>query len=79
MPPVGGGRGTPARRAFDRPMAIACLVERAPCLPSRIWSISSFTNSPACVDGALPSAASSWALSSVSFSGMLRHLQYSQH
>lgn len=25
---------TPERRAFDSPMAIACLVERAPCLPS---------------------------------------------
>jgi hypothetical protein len=27
---------TPARRAFDKPMAIACSVERAPCLPSRM-------------------------------------------
>ena len=25
-----------ARRALERPMAIACLVERAPCLPSRM-------------------------------------------
>ena len=24
-----------ARRAFDSPIAIACLAERAPCLPSR--------------------------------------------
>ena len=47
---------TPARLAFERPMAIACLVERAPCLPSRMCSISSRTNSPACVDGAFPSA-----------------------
>ena len=31
----GGGKCTPARRAFDNPMAIACLDERAPCLPSR--------------------------------------------
>jgi hypothetical protein len=31
----GGGSFTPARRAFDSPMAIACFVERAPCLPSR--------------------------------------------
>jgi hypothetical protein len=31
----GGGSFTPARRAFDRAIAIACLVERAPCLPSR--------------------------------------------
>ena len=43
----GGGSGTPARRAFDRPIAIACFVERAPCLPWRTWSISSCTNSPA--------------------------------
>jgi hypothetical protein len=26
---------TPARRAFDKPIAIACFVDRAPCLPSR--------------------------------------------
>jgi hypothetical protein len=38
---------TPARRALDKPIAIACLAERAPCLPSRICSISSCTNSPA--------------------------------
>lgn len=31
----GTGRCTPARRALDKPMAIACFVERAPCLPSR--------------------------------------------
>jgi hypothetical protein len=33
-----GGRPsfTPDRRAFDNPMAIACLVERAPCFPSRM-------------------------------------------
>jgi hypothetical protein len=31
----GDGRFTPARRAFDSPMAIACFVDRAPCLPSR--------------------------------------------
>src|SRR5689334_23369049 len=45
--PGEGGRSTPARRAFDRPIAIACFVERAPCLPSRMCSISSRTNSPA--------------------------------
>jgi hypothetical protein len=33
----GGGNFTPARRAFDNPMAMACFVERAPCLPSRTW------------------------------------------
>ena len=34
---LAGGRGnfTPARRAFDSPMAMACFVERAPCFPSR--------------------------------------------
>jgi len=34
---LAGGRGslTPARRAFDSPIAMACLAERAPCLPSR--------------------------------------------
>lgn len=46
---------TPARRAFDKPMAIACLVERAPCLPSRTCSISSRTYSPACVLADFPS------------------------
>jgi hypothetical protein len=60
---------TPARRALDNPIAIACLVDFAPCFPSRTWWISSLTNSPACVDGDLPSARSRRALSSVSFSG----------
>src|SRR2546423_1404798 len=46
-PFFGGGKSTPARRAFERPIAIACLAERAPCLPSRTCSISSRTNSPA--------------------------------
>jgi hypothetical protein len=34
---LAGGRGsfTPARLAFERPIAIACFVEAAPCLPSR--------------------------------------------
>jgi hypothetical protein len=71
-PCFGGGNGTPARRALESPMAIACLVERAPCLPRRICSISSRTNSPACVMGALPSRASRRALSIVFFSGMPR-------
>src|SRR5262249_21386738 len=35
-PPRGGGSLTPARRAFDRPIAIACLADCAPCLPSRM-------------------------------------------
>jgi len=31
--PGWGGSLTPARRAFDSPMAIACFADRAPCLP----------------------------------------------
>lgn len=69
-PFFGGGRSTPARRAFDKAMAIACLVERAPCLPSRMWCISSRTNSPAWVVGDFPWRLSRRALSKVSFSGM---------
>jgi hypothetical protein len=35
--PLGGvGSFTPARRALLSPMAIACFVDRAPCLPSRM-------------------------------------------
>ena len=56
VPFFGGGSFTPARRALERPIAIACFVERAPCAPSRIKSISSRTNSPACVLGAFPHA-----------------------
>ena len=37
---------------------MACCGERAPCLPSRTCSISSCTNSPAAVDGDLPSRTS---------------------
>jgi hypothetical protein len=37
----GGGRFTPARRALASPMAMACSVERAPCFPARMCSISS--------------------------------------
>ncbi|MXV05556.1 hypothetical protein DYQ95_00100 [Xanthomonas sp. LMG 9002] len=46
---------TPARRALDRPMAIACLVDFTWVLPARTRSISSRTNSPAWVVPALPS------------------------
>jgi len=31
----GFGTFTPARRAFDRPIATACRADRAPCFPSR--------------------------------------------
>jgi hypothetical protein len=34
-PFFGGFKSTPARRAFDRPIAMACFAERAPCFPSR--------------------------------------------
>jgi hypothetical protein len=33
----GAGRFTPARLAFVSPIAIACFVDAAPCLPSRTW------------------------------------------
>ena len=69
-PFFGAGNLTPARRAFDKPMAMACFADRAPCLPSRMWWISSRTNSPACVDGDFPSALSLRARSRVFFSGM---------
>src|SRR5690606_13477747 len=69
-PPFGGGRSTPSRRAFERPIAIACFGDRAPCLPSRTWWISSRTNSPACVDADFPSAFLRRARSRVFFSGM---------
>jgi hypothetical protein len=61
----------PALRALDRPIAMACFVDRAPRLPSRIWSISSRTNSPACVLWDLPSPA--WVLPSRSARPMLKH------
>src|SRR5439155_330283 len=32
----GGFSGIPARLAFERPIAIACLVDRAPCTPRRM-------------------------------------------
>src|ERR1041384_2865347 len=68
--PFEAGRSTPARRAFESPLAIACFVDRAPCFPSRICSISSLTNSPACVLAAFPSRLSLRARSNVSFSGI---------
>jgi hypothetical protein len=70
----GGGSFTPARRASDNPIAIACFVERAPCFPSRMCSISCLTNSPACVLGDFPSRLSFRARSNVSFSGIVMFL-----
>ena len=66
----GGLRSTPARLALDSPIAIACLADFAPCLPSRMCRISSCTNSPACVDGDLPSRLSFCARLIVFFSGI---------
>lgn len=71
FPFIGAWSFTPARRAFESPMAIACFVDRAPCFPSRMWCISSRTNSPACVDGDFPSRLSFFALSMVAFSGIV--------
>ncbi len=69
-PGLGGGRGTPARRALESPMAMACLVERTPCAPRRIRSISSRTNSPAWVEADLPSRWSRRAWSMAACLGM---------
>jgi hypothetical protein len=76
VPFFGARSFTPARRAFERPMAIACFVDRAPCFPSRTCSISSRTNSPACVDGAFPRRLACSALSIVSFSGIVALLLF---
>jgi hypothetical protein len=65
-----GGILTPARRAFERPIAMACCVDRAPCFPARVWSISSRTNSPAWVEGDLPSRRSRRTRSIVARSGI---------
>src|SRR5712664_4850797 len=74
-PLAGGLSGTPALRALERPMAIACFVERAPCFPSRMCSISSRTNSPAAVVGLLPSRRSFFALWMVALSGIFAPLE----
>jgi hypothetical protein len=68
--PGAGGSFTPAFRALDRPIAIACLADLTPCFPSLTWWISSRTNSPACVDGDRPWRAFFLARSTTCFSGM---------
>jgi hypothetical protein len=70
LPFFGGASFTPARRALDKPIAMACFEDRAPCFPYRTWCISSRTYSPACVLGDLPSLLSFAARSRVCFSGM---------
>src|SRR5262245_32428927 len=60
-----------ARLALDRPMAIACLVDRAPCSPRRMCSSSARTNLPAWVLGDLPARLSCRARSRVFLSGIL--------
>jgi len=71
LPGFGGANFTPARRALESPMAMACFVERAPCFPARISSISSRTNSPACVEADFPSRSSRRARSMVCFFGII--------
>jgi hypothetical protein len=78
LPFSGTGNFTPARLAFERPMAIACLADRAPCSPLRIASISSRTNSPACVEADFPARLSRCARSMVSFFGMGTSKKFSQ-
>src|ERR1700730_15495423 len=56
----------------ESPIAMACLVLAAPCLPSRMWCISSRTNSPAWVLGDLPASLSPLARSITSRSGVRR-------
>jgi len=76
LPRFGGGNFTPARRALERPIAIACSGDRAPCSPSRMCSISSRTNSPAWVLGDLPSRSSSRARSIKSSSGITKGVSH---
>jgi hypothetical protein len=61
---------TPERRAFERPMAMACARFFAPCFPRLMWCISSRTNSPACVVFALPERLARRARRMVVLSGM---------
>jgi hypothetical protein len=61
---------TPARRAFDKPIATACLRDLTGCLPFLACSISSLTNSPAWVLGDLPSFRSWRARRIVLFDGI---------
>src|SRR5262245_28616767 len=68
-PLLGGERPTPARRAFERPIAMACCGDLAPCTPRRTLWISSRTNSPACVVGAFPARLSLLAFSMVRLPG----------
>jgi len=70
FPLAGGGSFTPARRASESPIAIACFVLRTPCSPLRTLSISARTNSPAWVLADFPARASLRARSMVLLSGM---------
>ena len=64
------GTFTPARLAFERPIATACFLERIGCFPSFARCISSLTNSPACVVGAFPSRLAFLARFTVVFEGI---------
>ncbi len=61
---------TPARRASESPIAMACRAFLAPCSPPRILSISLRTNSPACVLADLPARLSARARWMVCLSGI---------
>jgi hypothetical protein len=69
------GISTPARRASDNPIAIAWRAFFAPCAPSRIRSISRFTNSPAWVLADLPARLSARARWMVALSGIATPLR----
>src|SRR5450830_886381 len=64
----------PARRASDRPMAMACWRERTLPLPWCRACISSRMNSPACVEGFLPARAPRRARFNAIAFGMINHL-----
>ncbi|PYR08901.1 MAG: hypothetical protein DMG00_14530 [Acidobacteria bacterium] len=56
--------------ATSLPMAIACLIDRAPCLPRRTCPISSRTNSAAWVGAAFLARLALPACATVRFSGI---------
>lgn len=71
-----GATSTPSRRALDKPIAMACLVLFTPCAPSRTWSISSLTYSPAWVLADFPSRLSLAAARRVLVCGMALPLSW---
>jgi len=71
LPFFGTANFTPARRALDRPNAIACLAERARVYLREYARFLPRTNFSRLGAGDLPSALSSAARSKVSFSGIM--------